>query len=887
MSNSALEDYLTNSNLQDLLYTYQKDCVDWMDSMVRKKQGIVLSLAMGMGKTICCCFLLQITLPRNVLCVCPTSTIFNVWIRNLLQYSFYYHVYYLKSNDVTRYWLDKNSGEIIAGNTYPFDLISQYDQHPYKVFVTNYYGVVPYPGVASRGNMSGNKYEMNLPLDTTDPEVIPLKSMTWDLVLADEVHAIANGVNTALDEDMKRDKQLRYYRMSRLKMTPGYGVKIGLTGTPIQNRISDVVSILTWVGVKFTQRVTGDEIRASLKLHMWRITENDLHPAMRSYIKFPEIDFEEISKDVIYESAAESDVYKIVAGKLVGNMIPGGDANPYSKVVYEENPLTRTTRECCLSADINMFIKSHNKKYQSLGIVLPTWRGTNSKMTMIANDVASFSYNNRSFICFFHYYEEEAAIMEKIAEVGLALGIGAQMGYYYFRINGKVEPEDRDIALRQMKSCIEQGFRCICFASIASSSDGLNMQFMDTCIIPTSDWNPGKELQAIKRMHRIGQTKLVRVYRYVHRYIVDAENTKHIDLIKEDKQMVKIEKFRQFITNTENAAHHWPIRDMPGFPGEKAVTMSDLSKYDNTIDPETGLKFLDPQTVAQNVETFYKNAGVTTSSMQYVGGGQTVGYQNGGMIYQPPPINNAPTSHHVPVNAIQQVNNIANVPIPSNRATLNRNTTQDIDIFDFNKYSEVFNIMSKHYEGIELYLRTAIYIDYLYNYNMSQTEVTTFIDELKTKTKEDINSVTDIFIMEDIVESWYKHFAQEKVDEVDDILMRYINCESELFNRLYKKYVDVNWVNIRLWFYNVEGEKRMNQNLNNDIPVDMRPTQTQNLDLSGQPIRPMNVPLFNSNVIPVPESSNIHPTKMSIEELRTHRLSFFQPAHKTGDTTGF
>lgn len=698
------------------------DCIEWMDTMVRKREDILLSLVMGLGKTICTCVLLQITLPRTVLCVCPTSTIFNVWVRNLLQHSFYYHVYRLKSNKVTRYTLDWSTGNIVKGSTFDLHNLHHYDSHPYKVVVSNYNGVAPYPGVAARGTMSGNEYEVNLPVETTDPEVIPLRSMVWDMVFADEIHAIGNGVNTRLDEDMKRKKQLRYYRMMRLQMTPEYGIRIGLTGTPIQNRISDVVGIMSWLRVKFTNRVTSEEVKSAIKKHMWRITEDDLHPALRSLIKFPEVQFEEIVKDVIYESPAEADIYKIVAGKLVGATIPGGEQNPFSRVVYEGNPLIRTTRECILSADINMFINMHNKKYGSSGIYLPTWYGTQSKMNMIASDVASFAYENRSLIIFVHYYEEAAAIQEHIAKMGQGIGMDQQMGYYYFYINGKQEPEDRDISIQQMKSCVEQGFRCICFATIQSASDGLNMQFFDTCIIATSDWNPAKELQAIKRLHRIGQTKLVRVYRYVHRYIIDAESTKHIDLKKEDKQQIKIEKFMEFIGNTENAAYHWPIRDMPGFEGEKSVTLRDVNQFDQSIDPATGLGFMSPELIAQNVNDFYKQAGITSAGMQYIGAGKTVGtatqpgtngmatgqlqgihgngigYSNGAMVIEPPPLpvhsSNVIPSQNLALNGqvIQQtavpVFNANVVPLPPAQSTqVSQMNTNDLRTQRINYYT--------------------------------------------------------------------------------------------------------------------------------------------------------------------------------------------------------
>ena len=46
---------------------------------------------------------------------------------------------------------------------------------------------------------------------------------------------------------------------------------------------------------------------------------------------------------------------------------------------------------------------------------------------------------------------------------------------------------------------------------------GINLTAADTVIIYDPDWNPQNDVQAQARCHRIGQTKLVRVYRLVTR----------------------------------------------------------------------------------------------------------------------------------------------------------------------------------------------------------------------------------------------------------------------------------------------------------------------------------------------------------------------------------
>ena len=44
---------------------------------------------------------------------------------------------------------------------------------------------------------------------------------------------------------------------------------------------------------------------------------------------------------------------------------------------------------------------------------------------------------------------------------------------------------------------------------------GLNLTGADTVIFVEHDWNPMKDLQAMDRAHRIGQRKVVNVYRLI------------------------------------------------------------------------------------------------------------------------------------------------------------------------------------------------------------------------------------------------------------------------------------------------------------------------------------------------------------------------------------
>ena len=66
---------------------------------------------------------------------------------------------------------------------------------------------------------------------------------------------------------------------------------------------------------------------------------------------------------------------------------------------------------------------------------------------------------------------------------------------------------------------------------------GINLATADVVILYDSDWNPQVDLQAQDRAHRIGQTKQVRIFRFItensveERIVERAEMKLHLDQV--------------------------------------------------------------------------------------------------------------------------------------------------------------------------------------------------------------------------------------------------------------------------------------------------------------------------------------------------------------------
>jgi len=86
-------------------------------------------------------------------------------------------------------------------------------------------------------------------------------------------------------------------------------------------------------------------------------------------------------------------------------------------------------------------------------------------------------------------------------------------GWKYCRFDGSTSRAKRNFVVRSFNDPESDSF--IFLLSTRSGGMGLNLQSADTCILYDSDWNPQPDIQAMARVHRIGQTKTVHVYRLV------------------------------------------------------------------------------------------------------------------------------------------------------------------------------------------------------------------------------------------------------------------------------------------------------------------------------------------------------------------------------------
>ena len=95
----------------------------------------------------------------------------------------------------------------------------------------------------------------------------------------------------------------------------------------------------------------------------------------------------------------------------------------------------------------------------------------------------------------------------------------------YLRLDGSVEAGKRQAIVNQFNS--DPSYDVLLLTTSVGGL-GLNLTGADTVIFVEHDWNPQKDMQAMDRAHRIGQKKVVNVYRLVTRGTLEEKILKYV-----------------------------------------------------------------------------------------------------------------------------------------------------------------------------------------------------------------------------------------------------------------------------------------------------------------------------------------------------------------------
>ena len=334
----------------------------------------------------------------------------------------------------------------------------------------------------------------------------------WERIIIDEGHVI-------------RNKKTKMYQTA-INYSLISDSKWILSGTPIQNRSSDIVNILTFIGLN--RSFIKSSLEKCIEQYLLRRTKRVLMDGV-----FKEIEF--TTHIIPFKTRDEQKIYsniELTSLEELANMKYNGSGLGYEMLLLET--LIRLRQATCHP---QIAIDSMNNKYEDIDI--EDFNNISTKIDTVVTDISSMEGLS---LVFCHFIEEMNIIQQQLEIQGVSSEL----------YNGSMSRRHRDTILKAYKNGTTSSK--VLIVQIMAGGVGLNLQEFSNVFIVSPDWNPTNEIQAISRAHRFGQTNTVTVHKYILKYNKDfiSPNDEDIDDDSNtiDERILKLQiKKREIMVN--------------------------------------------------------------------------------------------------------------------------------------------------------------------------------------------------------------------------------------------------------------------------------------------------------------------------------------------------
>lgn len=365
---------------------------------------------MGLGKTMQAIVALRMLLGsgmvRQSLLACPKSLVTN-WVMEF------------------RAWAGDVTPLVIEGSTRRRHALWELPQMPVKI--------------------------VNYELLQRDADFVTEAKLNFDLVILDEAQRIKN-------EQSQTARAAR--SLSRRRSW-------ALTGTPLENRPEDLISILSFIKPGLVRGTPSlDQLRDLTQPHLLRrLKEQVLDQLPPKIIRDAHLDLTPAQR-TSYDAAEQDGVLRL-------NEL--GDSITISNVF---ELILRLKQVCNFD---------------------PATQDS-AKLDLLCSDMEEIAASGRKALIFSQWVETLQKISAKLSD------------YHPLEFHGRLSKQQRNRVIDEFRTNPK---RHALLLSYGAGAVGLNLQFAQYVILFDRWWNPAVEDQAINRVHRIGQTEPVFVTRYM------------------------------------------------------------------------------------------------------------------------------------------------------------------------------------------------------------------------------------------------------------------------------------------------------------------------------------------------------------------------------------
>ncbi|HYG74516.1 MAG TPA: DEAD/DEAH box helicase [Planctomycetota bacterium] len=333
-----------------------------------------------------------------------------------------------------------------------------------------------------------------------------LRELHWRYVIIDEAHFIKNSAAATT---------------KAIKTIPARH-RLALTGTPIQNRLTELWSLFDFLMPDFLGRQmrfrdtyedpiarmqsgraetkeeqengeeAAEKLRERIKPFVLRRLKTDVASELPPKIEndiFCSLSPEQVA---LYKSFADSAEAKEAVSEMVAKGIDGACTAILAALT--------SLRKICNHPDLMCLPKNAGRQY--ITDPLPGYEQRSGKLEALGELLQQCREGGHRALIFC----QQTTMMDILAHYL------NQMGMKHLRIDGEVPGTERQGLVNTFNA--DTSYDAFLISTRAGGA-GLNLTGADTVIFYDHDWNPANDQQAQDRAYRIGQKKTVNVYRLI------------------------------------------------------------------------------------------------------------------------------------------------------------------------------------------------------------------------------------------------------------------------------------------------------------------------------------------------------------------------------------
>lgn len=437
LSNNRIRRDAISQTLQNTLRPYQKAGFNWLSTIINYNFGGLLADEMGLGKTL---QVIAVLLARKQqhksnlpsLVIAPASVIYN-W-----------------QAEIKKFAPELSVGVLGGSNDERRNMLVH--QNKYDVLITSY--------------------------QSLNHDLEAYHNLSFNLQILDEAQNIKNHQSITAQSVKVIKAQHR----------------LALTGTPIENKLSELWSIFDYLMPGFLGSYV--DFKKKFEVPIVKKEDKDLESALSETVA-PFI-LRRLKKDVLKDLPAKDEevipikmnqkqagLYHLQMNKIIAQL-NGQDDDDFKKFRFQILAQITKLREICCDPHL----------------LYDNYHGKSDKLKATIDLIKSNLENGHKILLFSQFTSMLDILQEKLAKLKVPT----------FMLTGSTPKEKRQEDIQHFNSLKQPGVFLI---SLKAGGTGINLTSADVVIHYDPWWNIAAENQATDRAHRIGQKNSVKIYKMV------------------------------------------------------------------------------------------------------------------------------------------------------------------------------------------------------------------------------------------------------------------------------------------------------------------------------------------------------------------------------------